>query len=497
MSNIIHLQGDCREVLKTLPDESVQCCITSPPYFGLRDYGTAKWEGGSKECDHITGRSTRTLNEVSDKQITNQGSLRNETKQICPKCGAKRVDLQIGMEETPDEYVDALVEVFREVKRVLRKDGTFWLNLGDSYAQHKGHTTGNRKGNENDQRNVKGIDDSTGNRKTVWYDLDPYSVGLKPKDMVGIPWMTAFALRKDGWYLRAEVIWNKPNAMPMSVTDRPNISHEHLFLFAKSARYYYDSEAVKEPCQSGPSDIKKMIEKKDRIDAKHFHVDPGVLAAANPSTNIGKKRGVGDPTGRNLRSVWTIATVPYKGAHFATFPHKLVETPILASTSEKGCCPICGKPWKREVKRNVLNKVLHDGEWESDAQDKGIIGTEGRNGRLRFGLDHKTLLEKSPGYITTGWKQDCECEAKDPVPCVVLDPFGGSGTTGEVSKNLGRDCILIELNPEYVELQKHRISEHKNICDHKYESDKEPNNCDVVLDAEPYTEPWEKWIIDV
>ncbi len=163
---------------------------------------------------------------------------------------------------------------------------------------------------------------------------DPHrpAPGLKPKDLVGIPWMVAFALRTDGWYLRSDIIWAKPNPMPESVTDRPTKSHEYLFLLSKSERYYYDAEAIKEPVQSGPSDIRKMEEKKDRISAKHLTHSPGPLAAANPETNIGQKRGVGDPSGRNRRSVWNIATAPYSGAHFATFPTALVKPCILAGS---------------------------------------------------------------------------------------------------------------------------------------------------------------------
>lgn len=162
---------------------------------------------------------------------------------------------------------------------------------------------------------------------------DAAAIGLKHKDLVGIPWRVAFALQADGWYLRSDIIWSKPNPMPESVTDRPTKAHEYLFLLSKRERYYYDGDAIKEPVQSGPSDIKKMIEKKDRIDAKHFHNDPGALPAANPRTNIGKKRGVGSPEGRNRRTVWTVATQPYSGAHFATFPPALIEPCILAGSA--------------------------------------------------------------------------------------------------------------------------------------------------------------------
>lgn len=263
--------GDCLEVMKTLSDSSVHCCVTSPPYYGLRDYG---------------------------------------------------VDGQLGLEKTPEEYVSKMVEVFREVRRVLRDDGTLWLNLGDSYS-------GSGKGGQSEEKRSENWQPEYAN-KGINYP------GLKPKDLIGIPWRVAFALQADGWYLRQDIIWSKPNPMPESVTDRCTKAHEYVFLMAKSQKYYYDAEAVKEPCASGPSDIRKMQESRQRIDAKHFHSDPGPLPAANPRTNIGNKRAVGDPSGRNRRSVWTQSTQPFRGAHFATFPPDLIEPMIKAG------CPVGG-----------------------------------------------------------------------------------------------------------------------------------------------------------
>ena len=229
------------------------------------------------------------------------------------------------MEPTPELYVEHLVGVFAEVRRVLAKSGTLWINLGDSYATSGGSgrqgATGQRAGRSftAEGSSAKGV---------------PF--GLKPKDLVGIPWRVAFALQAAGWYLRCDIIWAKPNPMPESVTDRPTKAHEYVFLLAKSERYYYDHEAVEEPMASGRADLKKMRESLPRIAGKHKDlVDP--LSKASSATNIGQKRSVGDPEqGRNLRSVWSIATCPSSLPHFATFPESLVKPMVLAGCSVGG-----------------------------------------------------------------------------------------------------------------------------------------------------------------
>lgn len=279
--------GDARKILEVLPDKSVHCTVTSPPYYGLRDYG---------------------------------------------------VDGQLGLEKTPEEYVSNLVEVFREVRRVLRDDGTLWLNLGDSYA------SGGRGGGgsfTDERRAWKNNSEARG-----WKSAPP---GLKNKDLVGIPWMVAFALRADGWYLRTDIIWEKPNAMPSSVMDRPTRSHEYIFLFSKSSRYYYDAESIKESAKewSGQSAIF------ERSGPVSEHIIPGQLAAQHRKNRSGnKERKLGPARGRpdshiggsipwegntrNKRTVWNIATKPFKGAHFAVFPPELVKPCILAGCPEGG-----------------------------------------------------------------------------------------------------------------------------------------------------------------
>jgi DNA modification methylase len=246
-----------------------------------------------------------------------QDELREPFKAICGKCGARRIDSQIGLEETPEAYVAKLVDVFREVRRVLHPTGVIWVNLGDSYANNT--AAGNKVfGNPEFNANRPSRAATMTAAKTV-------PAGLKPKDLIGIPWMVAFALRNDGWYLRSDIIWHKPNPMPESVTDRPTKAHEYIFLLSKSASYYYDAEAIREPLSPTASygGTYRTVTKMD--DSRN---DKGTFNA------IGKTI-LPDPNGRNRRSVWTVTTKPYSGAHFATFPPDLIEPCILAG-SRKG-----------------------------------------------------------------------------------------------------------------------------------------------------------------
>lgn len=285
MSDTAIFVGDSKETLSHLPDQSVHTCITSPPYFGLRDYGMGE---------------------------------------------------QIGLEETPEKFVAELVSVFREVRRVLRDDGTLWLNMGDSYARTGGWS------NNNGLDGVSRAEGSRAKSNMTGSGSQRLAPGLKQKDLIGIPWRVAFALQADGWYLRQDIIWHKPNPMPESATDRCTKSHEYVFLLSKSPKYYFDHESIKEPSTTAP----------------------------------GEKR--------NKRDVWSIPVRPYKGAHFATFPPDLIEPCVLAG------CPVGG---------------------------------------------------------------------------IVLDPFGGSGTTGMVANQHGRDAWLCELNPEYAQLALERIGSNAMVCD--------------------------------
>jgi len=315
------LQGDVLEQLHTLPDKSVQCCVTSPPYYGLRNYG---------------------------------------------------VKGQIGLEDTPEAFVEKIVEVFHEVKRVLRDDGTLWLNFGDSYCANGG----------GGERRMIELGRPSENALSKPYQLcdkkKSSDIGLKPKDMIGIPWMVAFALRADGWYLRSDIIWSKPNPMPESVTDRPTKAHEYVFLMSKKAKYYYDADAVREPVAEstigrGPVDFggAKGREYKETIQKD----DPNYR---NGNEQWGRTFDYKESckNGRNRRTVWEIATQPTRDAHFATFPEALVE-PCIKAGSKQGD--------------------------------------------------------------------------------TILDPFGGSGTTAKVARDLKRDCILIELNPKYIGIAREKL----------------------------------------
>ncbi len=425
------LTGDAIEQLRTLQDESVQCCVTSPPYWGLRDYGTAAWEGGDDDCDHKYSVSSPYNENFNERWGNASGAKKQESerhevsyKSDCGKCGARRIDSQLGLEKTPEEYVAKMVAVFREVRRVLRKDGTLWLNLGDSY----GHgTSADRQQSTNPGvgANCPEAQNSVGRN------------GLKPKDLIGIPWRVAFALQADGWWLRSDIIWAKPNPMPESVTDRPTKSHEYLFLLTKASSYFYDAEAIKE----------KAVEGLDLGILRSIKAANGQGPTDRASIDKRLATGIdireGNPTGnRNKRSVWTVATAPYPEAHFATYPPDLIKPCIMAGTSAKGCCAKCGAPWERIVKTNNPSKEFNTGDDERYA------------GMKNMGGNHQTAR-------TLGWQPTCKHQLGAGwmvEPCTVLDPFSGSGTTGMVALELGRKAVLIELNPKYCDLIRQRTN---------------------------------------
>lgn len=308
MSNFLFI-GDCLAVLKTLPDESVHCCVTSPPYFGLRDYQTATWEGGDPTCDHVANPNA--TKKFGNPVFNENRPSREETKtggyykDVCPKCGAIRKDDQIGLEETPEEYVEKLVEVFREVRRVLRPDGTCWIVIGDSYngsgGNHKQH-----------HKNDTGFQGQIGaeNYKGKGNRID----SLKSKDLIGIPWRLAFALQLDGWYLRQDIIWSKNNPLPESVKDRCTKAHEYVFLLSKSSKYYFDNTAIKEPAAyDGRKDTRMKGSAKYKTSAVPDKKEHTMAAQGSERW----QRGENGEYLRNKRSVWSVNTKPYKAAHFA------------------------------------------------------------------------------------------------------------------------------------------------------------------------------------
>ena len=440
--------GDCEQVLARLPEASVQCVVTSPPYYGLRDYGTGTWLGGDPTCSHK--KASRHQKQGATSQRKGRANLedqRNETFQrMCETCGAVRLDKQVGMEESVEEYVSKLVRVFRGVWRVLRADGVAWLNLGDSYASG-GRTW--RAANRN------------GMRSAVHSQAMPTrpqdGPGVKSKDLLGVPWRVALALQEDGWTLRQDVIWHKPSPMPESVTDRCTRAHEYVFMLSKGPRYYYDVEAVKEPA------VQSERRRSDRVGGNKYvegvkHSDGAVFNGASTrnrrtvwSTEEEEttvlcwlKANRPDVYEEYLEaaqthgpsSVWRLANGGYKGAHFATFPAKLITPMIMAGTSEKGACPECGTPWHRITEK--ARTPTRPGVFSK------VHGTDAATHGNRDPLRHVSVSR------TVGWRAGCSCGTSDTVPCVVLDPFVGSGTTVAVAAELGRRGWGVDLSEEYL-----------------------------------------------
>jgi DNA modification methylase len=317
--------GDVIDTLRQLPTGVAQTCVTSPPYWGLRDYGTGAWTGGDGECDHTAGRGGHLAESVASTRGGAHQVAEAQTvpfKDECGRCGARRVDSQLGLEASPDVYVERMVAVFRGVWRVLRDDGTCWINLGDSYSGGGGYAP-DAPSNQTPRHRRNG-------GKSREYTGRTPAAGLKQKDLVGVPWRVAFALQADGWYLRSDVIWSKPNPMPESVSDRPTKSHEYLFLLAKQPKYFFDADAIREPNSEG------SIER--------FGIEEGVGSTRAWRTTNNKRDGRTDgtkgneafrdhvPHGRNRRSVWTVATEPFPEAHFATYPQALIRPCILAGS---------------------------------------------------------------------------------------------------------------------------------------------------------------------
>lgn len=491
---------DVIDGLRLLPDKSVQMIATSPPYWGLRDYGVeGRVWGGNASCEHTWGNPDRidpvppgkrqcrqcgrfsTTSWIDDSNtmavcsncgletphegVTTKGSIgvkdtsntedwtvkrtRVPYTGSCSKCGAWKGCL--GLEPTPEMFVQHLVEVFREARRVLRDDGVLWLNLGDSYASaraghthtaHTGVVPASRRGNDS-----YGTPATAKSKGVRGGPLDALHIGVKHKDLVGIPWMTAFALRADGWYLRSDIIWSKPNCMPEAVRDRPTKAHEYLFLLTKSQQYYYDSDAIREQQVFGDCDRTKKRYSENWRDLKEEYS----TSYDEPNKNDGEPCGSPQDGRRNKRSVWTVNPKPYKGAHFATWPEDLVEPMIKAGSSERGCCASCGAPWVRQVHTEGGR------DWHQDTMKSvGIPGELSGKGGYKRGQS-KSPLNNVKTRIYVGWEPSCSCAPSEPVACTVLDPFSGSGTTGRVALLQGRNYIGIDLNPEYLGLAQARI----------------------------------------
>jgi DNA modification methylase len=477
--DVVLYQGDAAAVLRALPAGSVHCCITSPPYFALRDYGTATWEGGDAGCDHrAPSRFDYKLNPGLgptgvQTQASNAGSNGSaQYRAVCGKCGARRVDAQIGLEESPDDYVAALVAVFREVRRVLHSSGCLWLNCGDSYAAHGRMVTDAPPHKDLAAASARHKNGPSVGRVT----------GFPRKGLMMIPSRVAIALQEDGWLLRAMIPWLKRSAMPESATDRPTTATEYVFLLAKSERYFYDADAVRVPQSAGTFERYGNGKAPRKTTTKAYAANEGEVRA-----NAGFKDATPEailPNGRNrrnadwwfdsLRAILAGATglladedgeplalpvnpAAYPGAHFATFSPKLVEPMVLASTSARGACGRCGSPWVRVTETSY---VPHGDSAKS--QQKTTFGERAsgdfEKGRLRpqeMPHGRATRVDR-----TTGWRAGCACEnAGDPVPCLCLDPFAGSGTVGVVARKHGRHFVGVDLSAAYLDLARERLGQ--------------------------------------
>jgi DNA modification methylase len=435
MSHVLLVQADSLAI--PLADQSVHCIVTSPPYWGLRDYQTGTWAGGDPACTHSPSETPQRRGLASstlDGGKATTGHQREGYGKVCAHCGATRDDAQLGRESLHDClgwatgqscgecYLDHMRTVFAECWRVLRDDGVLFVNIADSYANDGkwGGATGGKH-----VQALHGQAIGRTKRKT----------GLKPKDLCGIPQRLAFALQADGWYWRSEIIWEKPSCMPESVTDRPTRSHEQVLLLTKRPTYFYDGEAIRESYQGS-------------YRATGITVKTQEYANATCDNHRGLSLECYRHGKRNARTVWRIATEATSFAHFATMPTELVRRCILAGTSEYGVCSACGAPWRR--RREVVES------WRN-----GIAGNPQQSYAMFSG--NRTARVHSRGmsqntYKDTGWSPTCTCDAPR-AAALVFDPFVGSGTTVLVACALGRDGVGTDLSYPYLRnIAQHRIA---------------------------------------
>lgn len=363
------LEGNCLTKLKEIPDNSIQMCVTSPPYFNLRDYGTGHWEGGDPNCEH---KGKLIASNHNFNYADGRGSNGEIRSNVCEKCGAIKVDEQIGLEETPEQFVDKLVQVFHEVKRVLKEDGTLWINIGDSYCNSNGFERSDSEWKRNGRADAKANDRNL---------TSLHNAGLKTKDLIGIPWMLAFALRADGWYLRQDIIWHKTNPMPASVEDRCTSSHEYIFLLSKSPKYYFNYEAIME-------DSTKDVTSEFYFGGNKYVENNNGICDASHRTYSGNAYV---PNGRRRkRDVWQIPVSSSRDSHFATYPKKLIEPCILAGSREgdtvldpfngSGTTGIVAMQWGRKYIGCELNPeyiAITESRFEKELQGAVYINNNG------------------------------------------------------------------------------------------------------------------------
>lgn len=423
--NDIH-QGHVIDQLSDLPESSVHCVMTSPPYYGLRNYGdeTMTIWGGDDDCAHaweerdVYQESPIRKGGPSEGHETTTKSERWRTTGRCVECGARRE--QLGLEEERSDYIEDLVEVGREIRRVLRPDGSWWLNLGDSFASSWGAQS---KTDEANHRDRDAYPAKTPARHT----------SLPRKSKMLMPHRVAIALQDDDWVVRSDAVWAKPNPMPHPVKDRLNEQKEYLFHLAPNPDYYFDMDAIREPYAE--SSLNRVNQ--NNGNTVHNHSDQG---HPNGEQRLDPNQFV-HPGGKNPGDVLEVTVKPFPDAHFAVFPPKLCEIPIK-STCPDTVCADCGTPWQRVVDREP-------GEYDyTDRMDE--MGEFGR-------AQASGTVKKPPQATMEGWEQQCGCDTDETEPGIVLDPFAGSGTTCLVAKSLGRRFVGTELNPDYVAMAQARV----------------------------------------
>lgn len=492
--------GEARAILAALPAKSVQMVVTSPPFWQLRDYGTGTWTGGTDaDCDHVQSTAGKQGAQGSNTLGRDATHPHRDTlpdaqhsaipvlyADVCARCGARRSDEQIGLEATPQEWVDALVDVFRSVRRVLRDDGTVWLECGDTHVAYNANRAASRSlsgssdgarprasrglpgqpvrqaGSRSERagRKVEAKDEVPGSNRNG----TPGAPGLKAKDLVLAPFLLALGLQADGWYVRQVNIWHKPNPMPESATDRPTTAHSYVFLLSKRARYFYDGHAIRSPAANDPkAGGRQRALARGQADYAES-IDLGGPSADRKRAMNGTKRrtvregvdtnGGGQGSGEmsfpldtaNARTVWSIPTEPTPFAHFATFPQALVERCIKAGSSERGACADCGAPWARVLEQRAPGTDLRP--------DKALDADATRN---QFG-GAATMADWAPPE-TLAWAATCNCTTPRTVPCTILDPFMGSGTTALVARRLGRRAVGCELSADYLQIARQRLAQ--------------------------------------
>jgi len=468
------IQADARRI--PLGDETVQCVVTSPPYWGLRKYSGAQdllW-GGAGNCEHTwnsngttehhpdrntggkDGNGSGTFVDGRDQGAKKARGVAAPLGDTCVRCGGWRGGF--GLEPTIEMYLAHTVEILRELRRVLRPDGVLFWNIGDSYAGR-----GSRSSNPGGTGELSKIQKSNRGSYSTVSACAVTPPGMKPKDLCLIPERVAIAAQADGWWCRSMIIWAKPNPMPESCADRPADAYEHIIMLTKSERYFWDPDAVREPTTGDHRNNNAIANRGGGIEGRK-------ATQRGSYQDWEKYRRPDDESSRNLRNVWTFPTQPYKGAHFATFPEEIPRRCILAATSERGACRQCGTPWKR-----ITEKETHLESGSGKAAEKRVPSGWHQAGTERMRSEHVETFRHNGGknsepdaahkdqtksgdydirmgpvneIKTVGWKPGCECfaaEHRETSPCMVLDPFGGSGTTARVAIELNRRAVSFDL----------------------------------------------------